>query len=374
MPVNLPAAQKYRLKSFVFFTEGGFWYLKKSVGNREFPSCPQHSGCGRGHWGPRADPAPAPRTSPGWPSLTLLNNMTVTAIRTQRASQSLTFHTSESRIFFVDCGILWHLAALVCPGGFRQGADERAAAVRSHQRGPGSRGANCSSVCGQGGKQGSGGARGETRQLEELPAVDPERSPHLRGPGWCQRRQTHRRPSFRQGGWRQKSNLFIIKSKMIVAASRHWRKSNLSRFHLTGIQQDCPPVSTGLDDNYVGYEVFLYLCFPSPFTLLFLIRASVLGSYMEQFETPEVVDHARLNCLQKWTEKRLNTFVITVPGEERDIYIPLCELALITAYLKSRKLACEQCLFIQTSHLSVYRWLCAVTGRWYSPPQTAAVG
>lgn len=84
---------------------------------------------------------------------------------------------------------------------------------------------------------------------------------------------------------------------------------------------------------------------------------------MEQFETPEVVDHARLNCLQKWTEKRLNTFVITVPGEERDIYIPLCELALITAYLKSRKLACEQCLFIQTSPLSVYRWLCAVTGR-----------
>ncbi|TWW75926.1 E3 ubiquitin/ISG15 ligase TRIM25 isoform X1 [Takifugu flavidus] len=51
--------------------------------------------------------------------------------------------------------------------------------------------------------------------------------------------------------------------------------------------------------------------------------SSVLGSYMEQFETPEEVDHARLKCLQKWTEKRLDTFVITVPGEERDIYIPL---------------------------------------------------
>lgn len=46
---------------------------------------------------------------------------------------------------------------------------------------------------------------------------------------------------------------------------------------------------------------------------------------MEQFETPEEVDHARLKCLQKWTEKRLDTFVITVPGEERDIYIPLCK-------------------------------------------------
>lgn len=149
---------------------------------------------------------------------------------------------------------------------------------------------------------------------------------------------------------------------MITAASQHRRKSNLSRFHLTGIQQDCPPVRTGLGDNYVGYEVFLDLCFPSPFTLLFLIRASVLGSYMEQFETPEEVDHARLNCLQKWTEKRLDAFVITVPGEERDIYIPLCELVLITGYLKNRKHACEQCLFIQTSYFSVYRWLCAVTG------------
>lgn len=46
---------------------------------------------------------------------------------------------------------------------------------------------------------------------------------------------------------------------------------------------------------------------------------------MEQVGTPEEVDHARLQCLQKWTEKRLDTFVITVPGEERDIYIPLCE-------------------------------------------------
>lgn len=183
-------------KVICFFTEGDFWFLKKSVQNREVPSCPQHSRCGRDPWGPRTDPAPAPRTSPVWRSLTLLNNMTITAIRTQRASP-LTFHTSGSWIFFVDCGILWHLVALVCPGGFRRGAGERAAAVRSHQRGPGSRGANCSSVCGQGRKQGSGGARGETRHLEELPAVDPERSPHLRGPGWRQRRQTPRRPSFR---------------------------------------------------------------------------------------------------------------------------------------------------------------------------------
>lgn len=83
----------------------------------------------------------------------------------------------------------------------------------------------------------------------------------------------------------------------------------------------------------MGYKVFLYLCFPSPFTLLFLIRSSALGSYVEHFNAPEEVDQARLKCLQKWTEKRLDTVVITVPGKERDIYIPLCELLLITGLL-----------------------------------------
>lgn len=46
---------------------------------------------------------------------------------------------------------------------------------------------------------------------------------------------------------------------------------------------------------------------------------------MEQFEAPEEVDQARLKCLQKWTEKRLDTVVITVPGKDRDLYRLLCE-------------------------------------------------
>jgi len=38
---------------------------------------------------------------------------------------------------------------------------------------------------------------------------------------------------------------------------------------------------------------------------------------------PEEVDRARLKCLRGWTEKRLNTLVITLP--ERDPYRLLCE-------------------------------------------------
>lgn len=38
---------------------------------------------------------------------------------------------------------------------------------------------------------------------------------------------------------------------------------------------------------------------------------------------PVEVDRARLNCLRRWTEKRLNTLVITLP--ERDPYRLLCE-------------------------------------------------
>lgn len=51
-----------------------------------------------------------------------------------------------------------------------------------------------------------------------------------------------------------------------------------------------------------------------------------MGSYVEQFEAPEVVDQARLQCLQSWTEKRLDMVVITVLGKEQDSYRLLCEL------------------------------------------------
>ncbi|KAM7003433.1 tripartite motif-containing protein 14 [Tautogolabrus adspersus] len=47
---------------------------------------------------------------------------------------------------------------------------------------------------------------------------------------------------------------------------------------------------------------------------------SNMGSCVDQLGAPEEVDGARLNCLQKWTEKRLDTLVITVPGNDRDLY------------------------------------------------------
>ncbi|MEQ2298745.1 hypothetical protein AMECASPLE_008546 [Ameca splendens] len=47
---------------------------------------------------------------------------------------------------------------------------------------------------------------------------------------------------------------------------------------------------------------------------------SDMGNCVEQFEPPEEVDHARLSCLQKWTEKRLDSVIITMPGKDRDLY------------------------------------------------------
>ncbi|XP_044049692.1 E3 ubiquitin/ISG15 ligase TRIM25 isoform X2 [Siniperca chuatsi] len=48
--------------------------------------------------------------------------------------------------------------------------------------------------------------------------------------------------------------------------------------------------------------------------------ASNIGSCVDQFEAPEEVDQARLKCLQRWTEKRRDTVVITVPGKDGDLY------------------------------------------------------
>ncbi|XP_070687603.1 tripartite motif-containing protein 14 [Pempheris klunzingeri] len=48
--------------------------------------------------------------------------------------------------------------------------------------------------------------------------------------------------------------------------------------------------------------------------------AGNIGSYVGQFEAPEEVDQARLKYLQRWTEKRLDTVIITVPGTDRDLY------------------------------------------------------
>ncbi|XP_034390743.1 E3 ubiquitin/ISG15 ligase TRIM25 isoform X4 [Cyclopterus lumpus] len=47
---------------------------------------------------------------------------------------------------------------------------------------------------------------------------------------------------------------------------------------------------------------------------------SNMGSCVDHLKAPEEVDRARLKCLQSWTEQRLDTVVITVPGKHRDLY------------------------------------------------------
>lgn len=54
-----------------------------------------------------------------------------------------------------------------------------------------------------------------------------------------------------------------------------------------------------------------------------------MAGCLDQFEAPEEVDEAKLKCLQQWTEKRLDTVVITVPGKDRDLYRLLCEPKLL---------------------------------------------
>ncbi|CAK6961599.1 tripartite motif-containing protein 14 [Scomber scombrus] len=48
--------------------------------------------------------------------------------------------------------------------------------------------------------------------------------------------------------------------------------------------------------------------------------AGDMGSCLDQLEAPEEVDQARLKFLQMWTEKRLDTVVITSPSKDRDLY------------------------------------------------------
>lgn len=54
-----------------------------------------------------------------------------------------------------------------------------------------------------------------------------------------------------------------------------------------------------------------------------------MGNCLDQFVAPEEVDRARLRCLQQWTEKRLDTVVITMPGKDRDLYRLLCEWSVL---------------------------------------------
>ncbi|XP_024138394.1 E3 ubiquitin/ISG15 ligase TRIM25 [Oryzias melastigma] len=47
---------------------------------------------------------------------------------------------------------------------------------------------------------------------------------------------------------------------------------------------------------------------------------SGVGSCVELFESPEEVNIDRLNSLKTWTEKRLDTVIINMPGKDRDLY------------------------------------------------------
>ncbi|KAJ0069277.1 hypothetical protein NL108_003204, partial [Boleophthalmus pectinirostris] len=66
--------------------------------------------------------------------------------------------------------------------------------------------------------------------------------------------------------------------------------------------------------------VFWVTCNNQLYPLMHFHRASAMGSCVEQFEAPEEINQARLQCLQKWTEKRLDNVVITMPGKDRDLY------------------------------------------------------
>lgn len=59
--------------------------------------------------------------------------------------------------------------------------------------------------------------------------------------------------------------------------------------------------------------------------LFSLTRAANTGRYLEQLDAPEEVNEAKLKCLQEWTEKRLDSVVMTVPGKDRNFYRLHCE-------------------------------------------------
>ncbi|KAM9375469.1 tripartite motif-containing protein 14 isoform 2-T2 [Pholidichthys leucotaenia] len=63
-----------------------------------------------------------------------------------------------------------------------------------------------------------------------------------------------------------------------------------------------------------------------------------MRSSMGQFEAPQEVDHARLKCLQRWTEKRLGAVVVTTPDKDGDflrlLYGTVPVLDQDTAHLK----------------------------------------
>lgn len=68
------------------------------------------------------------------------------------------------------------------------------------------------------------------------------------------------------------------------------------------------------------YRNIVCLC-----ALISLSRAANTGRYLEQLEAPQEVNEAKLKCLQKWTEQRLDAVILTVSGKDRNFYRLHCE-------------------------------------------------
>ncbi|XP_035013758.1 E3 ubiquitin/ISG15 ligase TRIM25 [Hippoglossus stenolepis] len=109
---------------------------------------------------------------------------------------------------------------------------------------------------------------------------------------------------------------------------------------------------------------------------------SNMGSCVQQSEAPEEVDQARLKCLQSWTEKRLDTITLTVPGKDRDLYrllygtIPILDADTAHSKLQlsnsNRKVTYSETQQLYTEHEARFSSFpqvlasCALEGgRWY---------
>ncbi|CAL1594954.1 unnamed protein product [Knipowitschia caucasica] len=88
--------------------------------------------------------------------------------------------------------------------------------------------------------------------------------------------------------------------------------------------------------------------------------ASSVGSCAEHFEAPEEINQAKLQCLQKWTEKRLDEAVITVPGKDRD----LCRLLYGTSPVMNEDSAHPK-LHLSEDKRTVLALTGLDRGRWY---------
>uniref|UniRef100_A0A3Q3NEZ3 Si:dkey-29p10.4 n=1 Tax=Mastacembelus armatus TaxID=205130 RepID=A0A3Q3NEZ3_9TELE len=108
----------------------------------------------------------------------------------------------------------------------------------------------------------------------------------------------------------------VMKEESRVLGGLEVKLSHL-RGSLQSIQQGLHTLESLADakgDKYMQDQAFI-----REYTRIAQL-ASDMGNCMELFEVAEEVDRARMNCLQRWTEKRLDAVIITVPGKDRDLY------------------------------------------------------